>query len=161
MTTNRKNPRRQDATPCEEEPAQMQDSVQLRQEELRARKDVVEAGAVGVRKDVVAEQKTMDVPVTREEVVVERHAVERRPSDRPIGEGETIEVPVREERVEVEKRPVVYEEVSVGKREVQETERVSGTVRREEARVERGGDVSLHEHRYENGHCIECGGTEA
>ena len=67
----------------------------------------------------------------------------RRPSDRPIGEGETIEVPVREERVTAEKRPVVYEEVEVGKRAVQETERVSDTVRREVAEIETEGNVNV------------------
>ena len=52
-------------------------------------------------------------------------------------------MPVHEEQVEVEKRAVVYEEVGVGKREVQDTERVSDTVRREEARIERQGDVRV------------------
>jgi hypothetical protein len=83
------------------------------------------------------------VPVTREEVVIERRPVNRRPSDRPIGEGETIEVPVREEVVDVEKRAVVYEEVEIGKRAVQDTERVTETVRREEARIDREGDVNV------------------
>ena len=68
-------------------------------------------------------------------------------SDRPIGEGETIRVPVREEEVTVEKRPVVTEEISIGKRPVQETEQVSGTVRREEARIEREGNVDIEPER--------------
>jgi hypothetical protein len=50
--------------------------------------------------------------------------------------GETIEVPVHDEEVTVEKRAVVYEEVEVGKRSVQETEHVDATVRREELRVD-------------------------
>jgi len=81
--------------------------------------------------------------VTHEEVIVERHPVEPRPATQPIGEGQTIEVPVREERVTVEKQPVVYEEVEIGKRAVQEAERVSGTIRREEAHIERDGDVTV------------------
>ena len=52
--------------------------VELREEELRARKETVEAGELRVRKDVVTEQRTMDVPVTHEEAVVERHPSERR-----------------------------------------------------------------------------------
>jgi uncharacterized protein (TIGR02271 family) len=119
-------------------------TVPLREEELRARKESTQTGQVEIGKEVVAEEKTMEVPRTREEVVVERRPVDRRPSDRPIGEGgETFEVPVREERVTTEKEPVVYEEVEVGKRPVQETERVSGTVRREEARFEEEGDVDV------------------
>ena len=118
-------------------------TVELREEELRARKQPVEAGEVGIRKEVVTEQQTMDVPVTREEVTIERRPTEPRPADRPIGEGEEIRVPVREEQVRVEKEPVVREEIDIGKRQVQETERVSGEVRREEARIERQGDVDL------------------
>ena len=38
---------------------------------------------------------------------------------------------------------MVTEEVSVGKQPVQETERVEGTVRREEARMEKEGDVDV------------------
>ena len=58
-------------------------------------------------------------------------------------QSETIEVPVREEQVDVEKRPVVYEEVGVGKRTTEETQQVSDTVRREELRMDREGDVDV------------------
>jgi uncharacterized protein (TIGR02271 family) len=121
------------------------ETLRLREEELRARKTPVETGRVEVGKEVVEEQKSFEVPVSREEVVVERHAVERRPSDEPIKEteGQRIDVPVREERVEVEKRPVVYEEVGVGKRATQETEEVSETVRREELRLDKEGDIEV------------------
>ena len=120
-------------------------TVQLREEELTARRERVQAGEVEIHKDVVAEQRSIDVPVTREEVIVERHPVEGRVSDRPIGEGESIRVPLREEEVTVEKRPVVTEEIAVGKREVQDTEEVTGTVRREEAHIEREGDVDVRD----------------
>ena len=111
--------------------------LQLREEELIPRKRTVQTGEVRLQTDVVQEQRTVEVPVTHEEVYVERHPVERRASDRPIGDtGETIEVPVREEEVTVEKRAVVYEEVEVGTRTRQETESVDATVRREELRVE-------------------------
>jgi len=126
-------------------PAAMgEQTVQLREEELQARKQTVQAGEVSIGKEVVSEQRTLEVPVTREEVFVERHAVEHRPADRPIDDrGDTIEVPVREEQVSLEKRPVVYEEVEVGKKQIEETQQVSGTVRREEARIDREGDVTI------------------
>jgi uncharacterized protein (TIGR02271 family) len=109
---------------------------ELREEELRATKEQVKAGEVRVRKDVVTEEKTIDVPVTREEVVIERHPASGRPAAGGIKEGEEIRVPLTEEEVRVEKRPVVKEEITVGKRSVQETETVRDTVRREEARIE-------------------------
>ena len=121
------------------------DTMRLREEQLEARTTPVETGRVQVGKDIVEEQRRVDVPVTREEVFVERHPVDRRPADQPIDatERETVEVPVREEQVEVEKRPVVYEEVGVGKRTTRETEQISDTVRREELRVDREGDASV------------------
>jgi uncharacterized protein (TIGR02271 family) len=119
-------------------------TVQLREEELQARKQPVETGRVRVGKEVIEEQQTLDVPVTREEVTIERQPVARRRAEGSIGEqDETIRVPVREEQVSVEKHPVVTEEIKVGKQQVQGTKQVSGTVRREEARVEGEGDVDL------------------
>jgi uncharacterized protein (TIGR02271 family) len=121
------------------------DTLRLREEELQARKTSVETGRVHLGKEVVEEQRTVDVPVTREEVTIERRPVDRRPSDQPIDatERDTVRVPVREERVEVEKQPVVYEEVGVGKRVTQETQQVSDTVRREELRMDKDGDVDV------------------
>jgi uncharacterized protein (TIGR02271 family) len=125
-------------------PLEGRDTLQLREEELQARKESVETGQVTVGKDVVEEHKTLEVPVTREEAYVERRAVNR-PADRPIeaGANQTIEVPVHEERVDVEKQPVVYEAVGVGKRQVVQNEHVSETVQREELRVDKDGDVNV------------------
>ena len=121
------------------------ETIQLREEELRARKETVQTGEVEIRKEVVTEQKTMEVPVTHEEVVIERHPVDRRPADSEIGTGpeDAVRIPVHEERVHLEKDAVVTEELTVGKRQVEETERLSSTVRREEARVETEGDVRV------------------
>jgi len=117
--------------------------LQLREEELIARKRSVESGEVRVGTHIESEQRTLEVPVTREEVTIKRHPVDRRPSDSPIGAEETIDIPVHHEEVALEKRAVVYEEVNVGTRAVQETERVSGTVQREEATIDSDGEVAL------------------
>jgi uncharacterized protein (TIGR02271 family) len=117
--------------------------IEVREEELQAHKQLVEAGEVRVRKEVVTEHRTLEVPVQREEVVIERHAPTGEPAASDIRPGEEIRIPVRKEQVSVEKRPVVKEEVTVGKRVVQGTEQVGGEVRREEVRVEREGDVDV------------------
>jgi uncharacterized protein (TIGR02271 family) len=106
--------------------------LKLREEELRVQKQPVETGEVQLRKDVVTEQKSMDVPVTHEEVYIERRPGSGQRAEQPIGEGETIRVPVHEEQVTVEKQPVVREEVALGKHQVEENQQVSDTVRRHE-----------------------------
>jgi len=123
--------------------AEGQRSLKLREEQLRAQKQTVEAGQVRLGKDVVTEEQTLNVPTSREEVYIERRPGSGQVSDAPISEGETIDVPVREEQVTVEKQPVVREEIALGKRAVQENQQVKDTVRREEAHIERSGDVNI------------------
>jgi len=93
---------------------------------------------------VITEHKTLEVPVQREEVVIERHPVSgQQASSSDIRGGEEIRIPVKEEHVRAEKVPVVKEEVTVAKHQVPGTETVSGTVRKEEATVEREGDAKV------------------
>jgi uncharacterized protein (TIGR02271 family) len=119
-------------------------TMELREERLRVDKQPVETGEVRLRKEVVTEHKTVDVPVTREEVVIERHPVaggQATASD--LNAGEEIRVPVREEQVRVEKQAVVKEEVSLGKRKVTDTQTVDENVRHEELRVDKTGKVDV------------------
>jgi uncharacterized protein (TIGR02271 family) len=119
-------------------------TIQLREEHLKVEKARVQTGEVRVGKRVVTEQKTIDVPVEREEVVIERRPASGRAAKGDIGadEGEIV-VPVSEERVTVTKQPVVKEEVSVGKRKVRDTKHVSETVRKEELKTDEHGDAPV------------------
>jgi uncharacterized protein (TIGR02271 family) len=107
------------------------------EEELSATVRPTEAGAVRIEKRVVEEDRVLDVPVTDEQIRVERRIV-----DRPVGadtqafEEITIDVPVTTEQVELQKQARVAEEIVVSKEAVQRTEQVSGTVRREEVYVD-------------------------
>jgi uncharacterized protein (TIGR02271 family) len=122
--------------------------LQLREEELAARKETVETGRVRIGKEVVEEQQTLDVPVTHEEITIERRPVEHRPAEGSLDEDSaTVRIPVREEQVTVDKQTVVTEEIRIGNHAVQDTEQVSATVRREEARLEREGDVEIDDDR--------------
>jgi uncharacterized protein (TIGR02271 family) len=102
------------------------------------------ATVVGVFTDDAQAQQTINVPVTHEEVYIECRAGSGQVSDMPIGEGETLRVPVSAEQVQVNKQAVETGEVAPGKRAVQGTQQVSDTVRHEEARVERRGDVNVN-----------------
>src|SRR5205085_11143867 len=96
--------------------------------------------------EVVSERHNVEVPVTREELVIERKPATGREASRTDFEHDKeIKVPLTEERVQVEKRPVVREEVTVGKRQVQDTKNVGDDLRHEELRVEKEGDVSVED----------------
>lgn len=119
--------------------------IQLKEEQLRADTEQVNAGEVKVRKEVHTEQRHLTVPVEHEEVVIERRPVAG--AARATGEikAEELRIPVKEERVKVTKEPVLTEEVTVAKRKVRENRTVSGTVRKEEAVVESTGGAKVRQ----------------
>jgi uncharacterized protein (TIGR02271 family) len=117
-------------------PNQEQNNIQLLGEVLRVHKDRVSRGEVRIRKEVITETQTVQVPVTREELVVERRPVDQAtPATGSIGESE-VRIPLSEERASVDTSTVVREEVAVGKKPVQEVRDLTGEVRREELVVE-------------------------
>jgi uncharacterized protein (TIGR02271 family) len=127
--------------------------LRLREEELVARTENVQAGEVRVRKEVVTETKTIEVPVSHEEVVIERRSLSGQEvastpgslSASSMNEREEIRVPVSEEQVIVEKRVVPREEVIITKAKVQETEQVSEDVKREEVEIEKEGHIAMRD----------------
>jgi uncharacterized protein (TIGR02271 family) len=111
-------------------------NVQLLGEVLRVHKDRVNRGEVRLRKEVVSETQNVQVPVQREELVVERRpATNASPVAGSIGE-EEIRVPLSEERASLDKSTVVREEVSVSKKPVEQVRDLSGEVRHEELVVD-------------------------
>jgi uncharacterized protein (TIGR02271 family) len=112
---------------------------------LRTFRERVQRGEVRLRKEVVTEKKTVEVPVTREELVVERVPVSGQEAAETgeIGSDQEIRVPLSEEHARVDKQRVISDEVRVGKRAVQKTERVSEDVRHEKLRVDKDGDVEV------------------
>lgn len=116
--------------------------VPLVEEEVIASKHVDKVGDVHVRKEIITEEKQITVPVTREVLRVERVAVshDARPGDK-VFQKETYDIPISEEHITIEKRPVVREELVVGKEIEQAEETASTTVRRERAEIETSGPV--------------------
>ncbi|MDP9001041.1 MAG: YsnF/AvaK domain-containing protein, partial [Myxococcota bacterium] len=111
-------------------------------EEISVEKRMRKAGAVRVGKHVVTEQKTITVPVLREEVSVERF-----PSTGVLAEGaslrdDSVTVPVMEEEIIVSKRPVVREEVRIKKSQRVEQRAVTAEVQHEEVEIEKEPEES-------------------
>ncbi|MGJ7922625.1 YsnF/AvaK domain-containing protein [Neobacillus sp. LXY-4] len=118
-------------------------TLQLHKEELDISKNSTNAGEVVLSKEIVEEKKEMDVPVTHEEVIIERRSINNEPTNGTIGTEETIRIPVSEEHVEVNKHVVTTGEVSAYKRAIEETQHISELLRREEARINTTGNVNL------------------
>lgn len=116
-------------------------TVQARQEELHVHKQPVKTGEAGLHKEVHAEHKVVDVPVQREELVIDRHPAARHVDSRPMGEAQEIRIPISEEQISVGKETVTKEKRSIGKRGIQGTQHVDETLRKEEIEVDTEGNA--------------------
>lgn len=99
----------------------------------------VETGLVRITKTVHEEEAVVDEPLLREQVEVERRAVNRY-VDGPVPvryEGDTMIVSLVEEVLVIEKRLLVREELHITKRQMEERHAEVVTLRREETHVER------------------------
>ena len=117
------------------------DEIVRSEEQLNVDKERVESGQVRLRKYVVNETETVEVPVEREEVRVTREPISE--ADRANYRGDVSDneasVTLHEERVNVSKESVPVEKVSLDKETVRGTERVSEELAKE--RIETDGDV--------------------
>jgi uncharacterized protein (TIGR02271 family) len=117
-------------------------AIPVHKEELDILKREKQAGEVRVHKEVISEERVVEVPVRRERVRVERRDVTPdRPAMNASFQEETVVVPLRAEEVEVQKRAVVDEEVVIHKDSIEEERRVAETVRREDVNIRTDGDV--------------------
>ncbi|MCY8473353.1 YsnF/AvaK domain-containing protein [Bacillus halotolerans] len=117
-------------------------TMPLREEQLKVDKEDIQTGEVEIGKEVKTEQRDMDIPVRHDEIYVERRPVDENTADAsPVNDSETVRVPIVEEKLEVTKKPVVTDEVVVGKRTVEENEHISETVKKEEPRLNKEGNV--------------------
>lgn len=116
------------------------DAVTRSEEQLKVGTERVEAGRARLRKYVVTEQQTVQVPVSREEVRVEREPITDANRDAALSGAditeEEHEVVLTEERPVVTTEAVPVERVRLGTETVTETETVSGQVRKEQIELD-------------------------
>ena len=129
-----------------------EERLTLSEEELAIGKREVRAAEVEIEKRVETEHVRQDVPLTHDEVTVERRPLEggmvaAGGLNNTIRE-EHIRVPLTAEEAVVEKRVVPKEELVVRKQEVTEDRMVEADLRTERAEVR---EVNAHEVSHERG----------
>ncbi|MGI8681405.1 MAG: DUF2382 domain-containing protein [Mycobacteriales bacterium] len=121
------------------------DAMTRSEERLRVGTERQEGGRARLRKYIVAENVQQTVPVTREQVRIEREPI----TDANVGDAlegpelteDVHEVTLTEERPVVEKETVPVERVRVAKEQVTENVQVNEELRKEQIETE-GGDVT-------------------
>jgi uncharacterized protein (TIGR02271 family) len=116
------------------------DAMTRSEEQLRAGTQRVEAGRARLRKYVVTETEQVQVPVSREEVRLEREPITDANRDAALDgpdiSSEEHEVTLHEERPVVQTEAVPVERVRLGTETVTGTETVSGEVRKEQVELD-------------------------
>jgi uncharacterized protein (TIGR02271 family) len=112
--------------------SQIETRIPLMSEKLNVSKTRSTSEAT-ITKEPVTETKTVEVPVTHEELTVERRPASGQTAagtttERPVQSKTDIKVPLSKEEVQVSKEPYVKEEVVVKKEPVTETRTVSDSV---------------------------------
>jgi uncharacterized protein (TIGR02271 family) len=125
------NTRRNFDGPSKKTNGNKEHTLQLREEQIEIKKERVQTGEVKVRKEVVEEQKTVTVPIKREEMVVE------------VGDEEEFRIPLKEEEIEISKHPVQVNEVSITTRQIKEMKQIKEKLKKETAHVEVAGNVDV------------------
>jgi uncharacterized protein (TIGR02271 family) len=118
---------------------QDQGAMTRSEEQLKVGTERVETGRVRLVKHVVTEEQQMSVPVSHEEVRIERTPITdaNRGRGAKIGDAEQ-EMTLHAEKPVVQKETVAMEQVRLGKDTVTDQETVSGTVRKEQIDIQDG-----------------------
>lgn len=118
-----------------------EERITLSEEELVVGTRTVSAGEVRVEKRVETEQVRQSIPVTRDDVSVERRPLAPGARLERWEDDEGLHIPLVEEELVIEKRLVAREELLVRKRRVTEEQVVEETLRKERAEVVRPDDL--------------------
>jgi uncharacterized protein (TIGR02271 family) len=114
------------------------------EEQLRVGTQTRETGRARLRKHVVTEQQQVSVPMSHDEVTVEREPITDANRDEayagPAISEQEHEVTLRAERPVVDTEAVPVERVRLGKQTVTDQEMVGGEVRKEEIELDKGDD---------------------
>lgn len=110
--------------------------VPLVEEKLNVSKREVTYKEATLIKEPVTETKTVEVPVTHEELIVERRppteaTTSQKELKPPVTSREEIKIPLKKEEFEVKKEPYVKEEAVIKKKRVEERKTITEDVKSE------------------------------
>ncbi|MBT2655437.1 YsnF/AvaK domain-containing protein [Bacillus sp. ISL-18] len=116
-------------------------TLQLHKEEMELNKKWVDTAEVTIYKKKYTEAKQLLVPITREDLIIEKKlANPKDPADTKL---ETICIPLSEEKIEVKLTPAILNDVEINKNQYQELIQVHEILKEEKVHIETVGNVKL------------------
>ena len=116
-------------------------SFELHKEEIQVSKKWIETADVKIYKRTYTEEKQIIVPVSHEEIIIEKKLLNQK--GEKDGQIETTRIPLSEDRIEVFLHPTVLEDVQIYKEQFEEIIQVIETVKEEKVHIETVGDIKV------------------
>jgi uncharacterized protein (TIGR02271 family) len=133
-----------------EQPAELEDTLELREEELHVRREMREVGQATIRTRVEEVPARLEVEAATEDVEVEHVPIGTAVSQRraPYQDGDVLVIPVYEEQLVVTKRLVLREELRVRRTRSLRRELFEDTLRRERLDIDDPDHTGLVHEQY-------------
>lgn len=120
-------------------------NLQLKEEELTIAKKCVETGQVEIYKESITIEKTINVPIVQEHLVIEKKSLQSADSNIENQNSQIIRIPLKEESIEIIKHPVVLQEVEIYKKIYSETQYIEETLKKEQLNISTSGKAAVKE----------------
>jgi uncharacterized protein (TIGR02271 family) len=116
-------------------------TFELHKEEIQVSKKWIETADVTIYKRTYTEEKQIIVPVSHEEIIIEKKILNQK--GEKDGQIETTRIPLSEDRIEVILHPTVLEDVQIYKEQFEEIIQVIETVKEEKVHIGTVGDIKV------------------
>lgn len=120
-----------------------EDVLKLHEEQLDISKKRIQTAKVTTHKEIVTEEKNIIVPVTREDLVIEKTTFNPDNPNDLEGHTETIRIPISEEDIDIVKHKVELEDVSVYDNEYTETQHINEALKKEKLNIKTTGNAKV------------------
>lgn len=108
-------------------------NLELHEEQLDIHKKVLQNGDFTIYKETYLENRTITVPITREDIVIKNSDLI-----------ETMRIPILEESIEVIKHPVKLEDVKIYDHKFKEISHIEENLKREELHIKTVDDATIN-----------------
>lgn len=116
-------------------------TLKLREEQLKIAKKWIQTDCVKIYKETSVQERTFKIPITREELVIEKEEII---ATKPGGDGtQTIRILLNEEQVDFTKHKVALEDVSIYSEQINDIRHIEETLKHEEEIINISGSPKI------------------
>lgn len=121
----------------------LQGTIEIKEEQLDVVKNWVQTGDVKVYKETFIKEKSFTIPVTCEELIIEKATFSSEDLNGLKEEKEIIKIPLSEEQIEFRKKTVVLENVSVHTEKIEEIKHFEEILKKEKVKLKISGNPNV------------------